>query len=601
VWFAAKQRDKLRFSNESTILKTEIDTVTTNKALGGETGIEITPDYRGVPVLSAYTPVEIPGIRWALLSEIDQAEAFASSQAMLTVVLGVLVTIALITGVVAFVIARGIASPIMLIAEGSKRLAVGDAELSGIDWNRIEKIKSRKDELGVTGQSFSNLTSYFKEMSTASQQIAAGNLTVEVQPKGETDLLGNAFHTMVGNLRSLINKVSDTATNVGVASSQLSSAADQSGQATAQVAATIQQVAAGTAHQAEGMSKATDTVQQVARAIDGVATGAQEQAVAVARSVAITSQIDKVVQQVASNAQAGVSGSAEAADTARSGAQTIEATIAGMQSIKAKVGVSTQKVQEMGRRSDQIGAIVETIDDIASQTNLLALNAAIEAARAGEQGKGFAVVADEVRKLAEKAAGATKEIANLIKGIQQTVADAVAAMESGAAEVEVGVSRADEAGQALADILRAAELVNQQVESIATAAEEMATSSQELVTAMESVSAVVEENTASTQEMAAGSSQVLDAIENMASVTEENSAAVEEVNAAAEELNAQVEEVTASAQVLEEMAQILQSVMGQFELPAEKSDSSDLRQDAEVKQVVAVIEKSNSRPLISLN
>ncbi len=237
-----------------------------------------------------------------------------------------------------------------------------------------------------------------------------------------------------------------------------------------------------------------------------------------------------------------------------------------MEAIRSTVGLSAAKVEEMGTRSEEIGAIVATNEDIASQTNLLALNAAIEAARAGEQGKGFAVVADEVRKLAERSSLSTKEIAALIKGIQKTVNEAVTAMQASAVEVEAGVTRAHSAGEALKNILGAAEAVYKQAGEAGEAAAQVSAAATELVEAVDSVSAVIEENTAATEEMAANSAELTQAIENIASVSEENSAAVEEVSTSTREVSGQVEKVSASAESLMEMAHRLQQVVLRFKL-----------------------------------
>ncbi len=420
------------------------------------------------------------------------------------------------------------------------------------------------DELGTMAQAFARMIAYFKEMATVAEQLARGDLTATVVPLSDEDVLGHAFANMTHTLRELVANVTTSATSVNHSAQQLTEVSEEAGNAAGQVAETVAQVAQRTARQNEHIEQANATVQQVSQAVGGVAQGAQEQASAVGHSMTQVAQISSVVEQVAKNAQTGAEQAAQAAAIAQEGVAVVEKTIAGMTVIKDKVGLSARRVEEMGERSQQIEAIVETIDGIAAQTNLLALNAAIEAARAGEHGKGFAVVADEVRKLAEKSAAATGEIGALIKNIQQTIKEAVTAMTESTSEVENGVQLAGQSGEALHHILEAITEVEQQVTSIAAASQQTNAASQALVQSMESVSAVVEENTASTEEMAAGITEVTDAIANIAEISQATSTAVKEVSAGAAEMRTQVEQAMLAAHDLNQLANELMGAVASF-------------------------------------
>jgi methyl-accepting chemotaxis protein len=173
-----------------------------------------------------------------------------------------------------------------------------------------------------------------------------------------------------------------------------------------------------------------------------------------------------------------------------------------MRSIAESVGGTAKKMGELGRSSDQIGVIAAVIDDIADQTNLLALNAAIEAARAGEQGRGFAVVADEVRKLAERTTTATKEIAEMIKTIQNGTGGAVKAMEAGSRQVEAGVTSTARAGESLQRIIQMSEEVGSMITHIATAATQQSGATLEINHNMEQITELVKESAGSAQQSA---------------------------------------------------------------------------------------------------
>jgi methyl-accepting chemotaxis protein len=186
----------------------------------------------------------------------------------------------------------------------------------------------------------------------------------------------------------------------------------------------------------------------------------------------------------------------------------VDQTIGKMHDVSERVTTAARTVENLGRRSDEIGEIIGTIEDIADQTNLLALNAAIEAARAGEQGRGFAVVADEVRALAERTTKATRKIAEMIAAIQKETNDAVASMKEGVEEVENGTSEACRSGQALRDILQRIGTLNQQINMVTAATEQQTSTTSEISKSMHNITAIVQEAAMGTQDSAAAATQL---------------------------------------------------------------------------------------------
>jgi len=446
--------------------------------------------------------------------------------------------------------------PLKSLVRTSEALAVGDVEQQ-IDFRS-------SDEIGTLANAYSKVVDYMKEMAAVSQRMAGGDLSAEVRPRSEKDVLGNAFWQLTAQQRDLIGKVKAAAANVAEASKQLTKAAEQTAQATQQIASTIQQVARGASEQSTSLQQTAGSVDQLSRAIDQIAAGSREQARAVDEATSVVERVSAAIEAVSANAQQGSQDWDSTAESAIGGARKTHETVAGMDKIRRAMNLVSARVSDLGERSTEIGKIVATIDDIAAQTNLLALNAAIEAARAGEQGRGFAVVADEVRKLAERSSVATKEIADLVNGTQAGVREAVNAMQQGSSEVEAGYKLATDAGGSLDDILTRSQNVKRQVAEISTASQALKDLSREMVETIQKITRIVEENSAATEEMTASSSVVSRAVEATAGVAEENSAASEEVSASVEEMSAQVQETLAAAQSLTEMSEEMERTVAVF-------------------------------------
>ena len=256
---------------------------------------------------------------------------------------------------------------------------------------------------------------------------------------------------------------------------------------------------------AEAVSATASASTQISSSAEEMAAGAQEQSTQASEVASAVEEMATTILETNKNADGAARAATNAGSIAKEGGRVVNETVQGMVRIADVVKRSAETVQELGKNSDQIGEIVQVIDDIADQTNLLALNAAIEAARAGEQGRGFAVVADEVRKLAERTTKATKEIAEMIRRIQKDTSGAVESIQQGTVEVEKGKQLADKAGQSLKEIITGAEQVVDIVTQVAAASQEQSSAAEQISKNIEAISSVTHESAAGVQQIARAS------------------------------------------------------------------------------------------------
>jgi len=286
--------------------------------------------------------------------------------------------------------------------------------------------------VGASTYIIRSITGTFAACTAITDRIAAGDLTVQVPVEGR-----GSVRVMLGSLKAMVARFESILAQIGTTSASLVYASAELSRASSDIAGNSENAAS----ESTGMATASQQMADTSRDIS--------------RSCQLAAESSRSTSTIAGN-----------------GVEVVERTITVMESIAVRVKGLADTVGLLGARSDEIGEIIGTIEDIADQTNLLALNAAIEAARAGEQGRGFAVVADEVRALAERTTKATREIGEMIKAIQQETKGVVAAMEQGVGEVETGTDEATKSSAALQEILEQVNAVSMQVTQIASAAEE---------------------------------------------------------------------------------------------------------------------------------
>ena len=335
-------------------------------------------------------------------------------------------------------------------------------------------------------------------------KLSSGNFIVRTEPSQRKDELGDvhrALYDMTLKIGDLLKEVSKTTEQMAAASQQLNSSSMESANAATSVAQSVADAASVVVQQQTAVTNGADSVASISQSVKSIS---QE-----------TEEISQEADQAAKKAEAGN--------------LVVEKSVNQIHSVEEKVRTTARLVDELGARSQEIGAIVDTISDLAGQTNLLALNAAIEAARAGEQGRGFAVVAEEVRKLAEQSATAAQQIADLIGRIQNDTSKAVASMDSGRQAVVQGAESVEGLRQVFEEINGLVIDVADKIESMSDSIQHVAGQSSEITNHMEQIDT--------------GAAKVADNMQSISAATEEQSASAQEIASASDSLARQAQDV----------------------------------------------------------
>jgi methyl-accepting chemotaxis protein len=373
------------------------------------------------------------------------------------------------------------------------------------------------------------ITRPLNDLSRVVERVASGDLTsrVVIGKKDEIGILGHHINQMIDSLAKLISQVK-------VSSERLASDASQ-------MALTSDQAARNNETSATAVEQTTATMHEMATNIQNVSRNAQRQSETVSETSTSIEQMVTSIQRIASTAQQLVELSQKARHAVQLGLEAVDKSEKGTDEINRAIIRSSDTISALGSRAEDIGKIVDVIDDIAEQTNLLALNAAIEAARAGEQGLGFAVVAEEVRKLAERSAKSTKEIAELITGIQKEAQGAVKLMEKSTDIVEKGVEQSRQVSGALHAIEGGVIEVDRFSREIGAATQEQNRESSHIGKAAENLRDVTQEILSATEEQASASEQIVRTMEKMREMIHQNASGTTELAATADKLNSQAD------------------------------------------------------------
>jgi methyl-accepting chemotaxis protein len=409
------------------------------------------------------------------------------------------------------------------------------------------KIASRRQQLPVRGK----------------DEIAALGTTYNRLALALEDM-GTQYTAAIGGLRSLVSSVATASTSLAAASDEASAAAKESTSAVSQITQAVDIVSLGATDQAEKIADTATAIEELSRTADQIAAVASHQAESIAVTTTALAKLDAGIAELSSQGSVLTTSAREATSEAATGDAAVTETAGTITQLQAVTSTAAGAMVSLEQRSAQVEEIVETIEDIADQTNLLALNAAIEAARAGEHGRGFAVVADEVRKLAERSSLATREISKILGAVKKETVAAAEAMRTSSHSMDAGIAVSERASRSLESVRIAIATTSGVAESLANQALEMRNASTRVTDSMDSASAAIDENTAAATEMRSTTEHVTRAMLPIAATAAANAYAANEAALSTRQLAIGIGEIDSSARSLRDQAETLNALVSKF-------------------------------------
>ena len=466
-------RSELRFA-PGQVLKKRIDTTAVERATNDEPSLGFETNYEGKSVLGAYDDVGFNergyGFEWVVVSEIEEEEALAPVSALRLHVLLVSFPVALLACWFGWWAASKIVAPVRRMLVNFEHLAEGDLE-------EADAQVTCRDELGRMQTAFARMLRSFRLRNEQIARIAAGDLNVDVEIASERDKLGLAMQEMVDSLKAIT--VSARHISEGDLSVELieRSERDELGLALKMMITNLRDIIG---ELVSGTSTLAASVSQLSTTSSLLAASAAETSSSMAEVTATVDEVRQTSQLSSERAQDVATTSEEASRYSEKGSEATQKTVTGMSVIKEEMDYIAESIVSLSEQSQNVGEIVDTVTDLADQSNLLSVNASIEAAKAGEHGKGFTVVAQEVKSLAAQSKQATEQIKRILSDIQKATGSAVMATERGTKAVHAGVEMMSQTEETF-------HVMTENINSSAEFAMQIASSSQQQLAGVEQV------------------------------------------------------------------------------------------------------------------